>query len=87
MTRGLVATRVNSSAHYAFSGAQEEEHSEEMQQVLQRQAQRAAGIQSRTSLSDSQRDMRAKARMQETHAKRVRAEMERKAKEEEKLLV
>lgn len=86
MTRGLVRTRVSSSAHYAFSGAQEEEPSEEMQQVIQRQAQRAAGIQSRTSLSDSQRDARAKARMQETHAKRVRAEIERKAKEEEKML-
>lgn len=86
MKRGLVANQINTSTRYAFGGSQIEEHSEEMKQVLQRQAQRAAGIQARTSLSDSQRDAQAKARMQETHAKRVRAEIERKAKEEKKFL-
>lgn len=89
MARGLVKQQVSSSTRYAFDGgaAQEEEQSEEMKQVLRRQAQRVSGLQSRTSLSDSQREARAKARMQETHAKRVRAEIERKAKEEKKFLV
>lgn len=90
MARGLVKQQVSSSTLYAFDGGaaqEEEEQSEEMKQVLRRQAQRVSGLQSRTSLSDSQREARAKARMQETHAKRVRAEIERKAKEEKKFLV
>lgn len=89
MARGLVKQQVSSSTLYAFDGGaaqEEEEQSEEMKQVLRRQAQRVSGLQSRTSLSDSQREARAKARMQETHAKRVRAEIERKAKEEKKFL-
>ena len=61
MARGLVQQQVSSSARYAFDGGaaqEEEEQSEEMKQVLRRQAQRVSGLQSRTSLSDSQREAR-----------------------------